>query len=271
MLPTSGKKRTRSDETVLPKDVDPASRRKGAPGVRQARFVYPYCPTSQSTTFLVKPVPLPPPHVTPQSVTFCLPPGRNDLNFVFQVATCPGQNVYMRSIMPIPPLTFQINQRQFVNVVLPCNVSRAIVNGNNLVSFCQHASPCSAIVELKLDIAEDIEQMVQFVLEGLPKAEPITMDPFAGTDTLPRMEKIEIPCRGRLCKHPQCFDLRAFLRYAIDTGIWQCPFCGVGLQLVDLRHDPTYLEREERQQAAFEEILDAFGPEDETFGVPRDF
>ena len=275
MRPTSGKKRTRSDERAAPVPIEPSDRKRANSGVRQARLIYPYCPVSQSTTFLMKPVPLPPPRVTPHSIAFCLPPGRNDLNFMFQVATVPGQSVYIRALASVPNLSFQINQMPFANVLLPCNVSRAIANGNNLISFCPQIGPCSTMVELIVDITDDVNRMAQFVLDGLPKAEAVAMDPFASTICpISGANRIEVPCRGRLCKHAQCFDLKSFLRHAIDTGMWNCPVCGEGLQLGDLRHDVHYLEEGEQRQGeekVFDELLSQLNPDDDLFGGPRDF
>eukprot|EP01084_Bolivina_argentea_P104580 187253_1 len=37
--------------------------------------------------------------------------------------------------------------------------------------------------------------------------------------------KIQTPIRGTNCLHSQCIDLKTFLLFSHDTGVWQCPVC----------------------------------------------
>jgi len=51
------------------------------------------------------------------------------------------------------------------------------------------------------------------------------------------IKRISIPVRGTSCHHPQCFDLRGYLRYCCVTGNWQCPVCTNPCQFKDLGID----------------------------------
>lgn len=224
-------------------DAPDGDRRKVRGPERQARMVYPYYPgiypMNQGMVFPMNQLPpLPPPRVTRDSVLFQLLPNRNDLQFMFDIGIS-GQKVYLISSVSV--CSFWINQHQFLDKKLPCEISKSVVNGTNYIAFAQNTTGMDIIVELKLNIDGEIDNLVNHIVEKLPKATPRQVDPFV-TSTCPISgQKIVTAARGHSCDHTQCFDLRGFIIRSIDTGNFACPICGQINDFVDLRHDPTYL------------------------------
>eukprot|EP00741_Cyanophora_paradoxa_P008722 tig00001373_g8444.t1 len=38
-------------------------------------------------------------------------------------------------------------------------------------------------------------------------------------------QRLRVAAKGRACKHPQCFDLQAFLEFSHQQHVWHCPVC----------------------------------------------
>lgn len=49
--------------------------------------------------------------------------------------------------------------------------------------------------------------------------------------------QIDTPVRGINCDHLECIDFTTYLRYANESGIWQCPICSQSLLLDEIRVD----------------------------------
>ncbi|EAY09586.1 MIZ zinc finger family protein [Trichomonas vaginalis G3] len=47
---------------------------------------------------------------------------------------------------------------------------------------------------------------------------------------------VKYPGRTTFCEHPQCFDLKHFIKFATLTGIWRCPICGKQTNPESLRY-----------------------------------
>lgn len=237
---------------------DDGDKRKVKSSGRQARIVYPYYPgvypMNQGMGFAMNPLPpLPAPRVTPNSVLFQLVPNRSDLQFTFDIGIS-GQKVYL--ISSVSMLSFQINQRQFIDVKLPCEISKSIINGTNYISFGQNTTGVDITVELKFNIGSEIDNMVNHIVEILPKAETKHGDPFANSVCPISRQKIAIASRGKSCEHMQCFDLREFIVRAIETGNFCCPICGdLIYNFADLRYDPTYLQAVRTEESMFGDML----------------
>mmetsp|Transcript_3137 Transcript_3137/g.5918 ORF Transcript_3137/g.5918 Transcript_3137/m.5918 type:complete len:542 (-) Transcript_3137:83-1708(-) len=46
--------------------------------------------------------------------------------------------------------------------------------------------------------------------------------------------RIETAARGKMCKHPQCFDLLTFIEFSHQSHVWQCPVCLKALPLNEI-------------------------------------
>ncbi|KAJ6227410.1 tonalli [Anaeramoeba flamelloides] len=51
------------------------------------------------------------------------------------------------------------------------------------------------------------------------------------------MDFMELPARGKCCKHLQCFDLKSYLKLALNYGNWNCPCCSKPISIEDLSID----------------------------------
>lgn len=184
---------------------DSCKSRRGGPrsDTRTARLVYPM--RAPAATLV--------PVVTPESIEFMLPPGRDDLNFTFQMRMFAKQNVFMRG-SGILGLTFRINGVLFEKARFPCDVSKAVVSGVNWIAFGGNFGPTPLKPELCFDVSRDIESMVARVVSN-----------GRGTNVV-----------TETCTHVESFEIWGFMRRAITTGVWTCPVCGAPAGVEQLRH-----------------------------------
>lgn len=184
--------------------------------LRVARLVCPPNPRSQVLT----------PVVTPNSILFSLPPDRDDLCFVFEMAISHPIDVFMRGGVNTDLVTFNLNGAIASSVRLPVNIKSAVVNGRNWVQFAPNSGPVARNVELCFDIEEDVEMIARKVI-GFDTNEMVKTDK---------------------CMHEDGFKLRSFIRSAIMTQRWSCPICGAEVDIESLR---TVSEIEDELETVF--------------------
>ncbi|XP_024992690.1 E4 SUMO-protein ligase PIAL2-like isoform X2 [Cynara cardunculus var. scolymus] len=54
--------------------------------------------------------------------------------------------------------------------------------------------------------------------------------------------RIKIPVKGRLCKHPQCFDYKNFMEINSRRPTWKCPVCSKPICNLDIRIDQDFVK-----------------------------
>lgn len=227
--------------------------------LRQARMIYPFCMVPQQGILqnnFVSPQmcspSLPQPYVTESSICFTLLPYRNDLNYQFSIQIGPGQSVYATSNSQTPimfPISFALNRIPFINVKLPVDITGAIQNGSNLISFQQINSTQPLFLSICMSPSLQIDELVNKVINEFPQAMSLNAQ-FSNTGVLPFPTStdpisgniIDHPCRGVNCTHIQCFDLRSFIERALNDNSWICPICGLMLSYENLRFDPTFYD-----------------------------
>lgn len=258
------KRRSCSDEGVGDPSCNPIKQSKSSgkhnSNLRQARMIYPFCMVPQQgyapQNNFVSPQmfspSLPQPYVTEDSIVFTLLPYRNDLNYQFSLQIGPGQTVYATSTPQAPimfPISFALNRVPFINVTLPIELTGAIQNGSNLISFQQINTTQPLFLSICMSQPPNIEDLIDKIINEFPHATslnsqfsnigvlpfPTSTDPISGG-------QINQPCRGVNCTHVQCFDLRSFIEKALNENSWVCPICGSMLPYEKLRYDPTFFE-----------------------------
>lgn len=230
--------------------------------LRQARMIYPFCmvpqagiPSNAQNTFVSPQMcspSLPQPYVTDSSICFTLLPFRNDLNYQFSLRTGPGQRIYATSGSQMPilfPISFALNRIPFINVKLPVDLTGAIQNGSNLISFQQINSTQPIFLTICLSPSPQINGLVEKVINEFPQATPANFNinnlgslPFPTIADPISGRQIMQPCRGVNCTHIQCFDLRSFIEKALNENSWACPICGSMISYENLRYDPSFFD-----------------------------
>jgi len=208
---------------------------------------------------------IPPPRVTPNSITFTIYPQNCEASFSFMLSMSEKQNVTLYGPSSVPYLTFSLNKFLYNNVALPIDVSASVVQGNNYIVFPAYLLSNSICVELRTIDLQNPDVLMKQVIEQFPIAHHVN---FSGSITkkCPISKKlIDNPARGDNCQHLQCFDLKSFLERAIQTQNWACPVCGMQIPFNDLRYDPSYLKTpevlkiEEIHDDTVTQIFDSFG------------
>jgi hypothetical protein len=62
--------------------------------------------------------------------------------------------------------------------------------------------------------------------------------------------RIVVPVRGRHCRHLQCLDFAAFLRYCHISCYWNCPLCDATMRLRDVIVDGPFYEMLQKPASA---------------------
>ncbi|KAJ6247919.1 tonalli [Anaeramoeba flamelloides] len=68
------------------------------------------------------------------------------------------------------------------------------------------------------------------------------------------MDFMELPTRGKYCKHLQCFDLKSYLKLALNYGNWNCPCCSKPISTEDLSIDGYILSILKKHQKKSEYV-----------------
>ncbi|OHT13942.1 hypothetical protein TRFO_43206 [Tritrichomonas foetus] len=278
MISRSNKRRSKSDEGVGERTKKTQMQHSKHSNIRQARMIYPFFMMQQSSvqnfpqsvsanfnrfnSFTSMPTSmqmcsssLPQPCVTENGICFTLFPFRNDLNYQFSIQKSPFQRVYIVSQVPLLPISFALNRCPFININLPADVTGALINGTNLISFQQINSTQPILVSLFISPSMQLNELIEKVMNDFPHAAPFnaqinngSMNSFQNNFTLNNNnlaihnniilqeqnltiidpltnENISHPCRGCNCCHAQCFDLTSFLMKAIGENDWCCPIC----------------------------------------------
>lgn len=287
------KRRSCSDEGVgepskvlkfqMPSSSTSSRSGKHNSNLRQARMIYPFCMVPQRGIIsapqnnFVSPQmyapSLPQPYVTDSSICFTLLPFRNDLNYQFSLQTGPGQSIYATSGSENPimfPISFALNRIPFINVKLPVDLTSAIQNGSNLISFQQINSTQPVFITICMSPSPQIDELIDKVINEFPRAVSLNAQfnsigvlPFPNDSDPITGNQISLPCRGANCTHFQCFDLRSFIERALNENSWNCPVCGLALSYENLRYDPTFydliFQLQQQQQMQQMQQMNPFG------------
>eukprot|EP00727_Mastigamoeba_balamuthi_P013176 m51a1_g8481 hypothetical protein (511) ;mRNA; r:520565-522912 len=73
------------------------------------------------------------------------------------------------------------------------------------------------------------------------------------------LARIAVPARGRSCAHAACFDAGAYIAFASQHGVWDCPVCALACPYTGLYVDDW-----------FADLLSTAGPEDDSVVVGPD-
>lgn len=275
MNPRLNKRRARSDEGLnieknLQLGSSGSSNQSGKhnSNLRQARMIYPFSFNQLVmqpfiSTQMCAPS-LPQPFVSNNSISFTLLPFRTDLNYQFSIQLEIGQRVYVTTNSQLMfPLSFALNRHPFINVSLPVDITPALQNGSNLISFQPINSPQPIFVSIYLSPPVQITELIDKVINEFPHVSVPNLTGFSGAlpfvtlvDPISR-EQITHPCRGENCAHLQCFNLGTFLEKCISDNSWLCPICSTNLPFEELRFDPNFFEivaQYEHQQANIQQM-----------------
>lgn len=170
-----------------------------------------------------------------------MPPLPGDLRFPFSIIFEAWHRIFLVSQSESTKFRFSLNGINYSHPIFPVDVTSSLQNGENIISFNLEGNTTTVYAMLCIKNIENIDEMVKHVL-SFHKLDSIPPNPEEVSFLCPISgEFIQNPGRGVHCSHRQTFDIRSFLRRALETNNWMCPICEQSLPFLHLRYEPSFL------------------------------
>ena len=125
----------------------------------------------------------------------------------------------------------------------PVNLLAALTSGRNTIDMATKACACGHVFQLLLVQRISPRELRLAVLHradsGAYAYPPGQPDLSTGEAALCPLSKrqMELPCRGRACKHSRCFDFETYVASNRQSQRWTCPVCSCAIWPEDIVHD----------------------------------
>lgn len=129
----------------------------------------------------------------------------------------------------------------------PINLRAALVADTNRIALTSEACACSHVFQLVLVQRVNAAELKQAVLQRADDGPYSATSSSAARGPLATCpvsrRRMLLPCRGRTCRHAQCFDLEAYLDLNRVDPRWACPICTTAVWPEDIVHDGILLRQ----------------------------